>query len=220
MSLLLLALLAVQTPLDEGTFVVRADTAVVARETFRLDQLRGRAGGAAWSLAASARYDRPGTVVLAPVLELAADSQPETLEFDVVRDHEAWRILAQLSPGRFTVRMLGRRSERAREFPVAGPTVVLDDSVYAPYLFAAWRARPQPVAITAIVARAGRRDALTVQDLGPTATTLNRDPALLRHVTVLGGPNRRVDLWLDDEGRLLKVDIPSRGVRVERLPPA
>jgi hypothetical protein len=42
----------------------------------------------------------------------------------------------------------------------------------------------------------------------------------LRHVTVTGGPNGQVDVWLDDAGRLVKVEIPSRRVRVERQPPA
>ena len=82
------------------------------------------------------------------------------------------------------------------------------------------QARAQPVRITALVPRAGRRDELMVQDLGAAATTLNRDPATLRHITATGGPNQVVHLWLDAAGRLLKVEIPSRRLRVERLPPA
>jgi len=210
--MLLIALLALQAPLDQGTFVVRDDTAEIAREAFRLSSVRVGLNGTGWALAATTRYDRVRPIVsLAPILTVQSDSQPLSLEFEVADPREPLRILGQSARGRFTVRMLGRRSERAREFPVAGRTVVLDDSVYTLYVFAAWEARLQPVEVTALVPRAGRRE---------TATTLNRDPAALRHITVTGGANQLVHLWLDSSGHLVKVEIPSRRLRVERLPAA
>ena len=213
--------LAVQAPLDQGTLVVRDDSAAIAREAFRLSAVRVGLNGTGWALAATARYDRGRPIVsLAPTLTVQSDSQPLSLEFEVADPREPLRILGQSARGRFTVRLLGLRSERAREFPVAGRTVVLDDSVYALYVFAAWEARPQPVEVTALVVRAGRRETLSLQDLGMTPTTLNRDPATLRHITVTGGANQLVHLWLDASGHLLKVEIPSRRVRVERVPPA
>ena len=221
MSMLLIALLALQAPLDQGTFVVRDDTAEIAREAFRLSSVRVGLNGTGWALAATTRYDRVRPIVsLAPILTVQSDSQPLSLEFEVADPREPLRILGQSARGRFTVRMLGRRSERAREFPVAGRTVVLDDSVYALYVFAAWEARFQPVEVTALVPRAGRRETLSIQDVGTTATTLNRDSAALRHITVTGGANQLVHLWLDASGHLVKVEIPSRRLRVERLPAA
>jgi hypothetical protein len=219
MSLLFFALLAWQAPIDEGTLVVRVDTAVIARETFRLAGVRIGAGGTGWTLASTARYHRP-VLVLAPILEVTGDSQPSSLEFDVADPRDPQRIRGQLSRGRFTARFLGRRTERAREFPVTGRTVVLDDSVFAPYLFVAWQAGPRPVEITAIVPRAGRRETLVIRDLGVGPTLLNRAPVQLRHVTVAGGANQLVDVWLDENARLCKVEIPSRHLRAERLPPA
>jgi len=220
-SALLVALLALQGPLDEGTFVVREDTSEIARETFRLAEARIGLGGMGWALATAVRYDHSRPVIgLAPTLTVQSDSQPLSLEFEVADPREPLRILGQAARGRFTVRVLGRRSERAREFPVAGRTVVLDDSAYALYVFVAWQARAQPVQVAGLVPRADRRVALTVQDLGMGATTLNRDPATLRHITVTGGANQLVHLWLDATGRLLKVEIPSRRLRIERRPPA
>jgi hypothetical protein len=219
MSLLVFALLAWQTPIDEGTLIVRADTAVIARETFRLASVRIGVGGTGWTLASTTRYNRP-VLVLAPILEITADSQPSSLEFDVADPRDPRRIRGQLSRGRFTTRYLARRTERAREFPVVGRTVLLDDSVFAPYLFVAWRARPQPVEMAAMVPRADRVETLVIQDLGVGPTLLNRVPVQLRHVTVIGGANHLVDVWLDENARLCKVEIPSRHLRVERLPPA
>jgi hypothetical protein len=216
----LLAVLALQAPVDEGTLVIRADSAELARESFRLAALPAAAGGG-WTLAATARYaaSRP-IVVLDPIVSLGPDSAPKSLEYTVADPREPRRILGQLARGRFTIRTLGRKSEHAREFPAAGPApvVVLDDSVFALYLPAAWHARSRPVAVTAIFPRAGRSEPVTVQDLGIQPATLNRDPAALRHVRVSGGANREVDVWLWPDGRLAKVEVPSRGLAAERAP--
>jgi hypothetical protein len=218
-STLLLALVALQAPLDEGSLVVREDSVEVAREAFRLSSARVGPEGRGWKLASTARYDRTRPVVVFdPIVEIGADSLPATLEYTVADPREPLRILGQLSRNRFTVRLLGRRTERAREFPVVPPVVLLDDSVFALYLPAAWHARPRPVEITAIFPRNGRRELVAVQDLGVEPTTLNRDPASLRHVSVTGGANRLVHLWLGPDGRLLKVEIPSRRITAERGP--
>lgn len=221
MTALLCALAFLQAPLDEGTYVVREDSVEVAREGFRLARGRLASGGIGWSLATTVRYDRTRPViVLAPILEVGDDSLPLALQYDVADPREPMRILGQLGRGRFTVRFLARATEKAREFPATGPTVVLDDSVFALYLFAAWRAGPPstPVAVTAIVPRGVRREALVVRDHGEEATTLNRDAVTLRHVTVSGGANELVHLWLSADRRLLKVEVPSRRLVVERVP--
>lgn len=223
MTAFLLTLAVLQAPspsvLDEGRFAVRQDAVEIAQEDFRLSHGRLALTGTGWILATTVRYDhtRP-VVVLAPILEVSDDSLPVTLQYDVADPRQPVRILGQLGRGRFTVRILARATEKAREFPVVGTTVVLDDSVFALYVFAAWRAGPGPVAVTAVVPRGARQETLTVQDLGVQATTLNRDRASLRHVTVTGGANQLVHLWLASDGRLLKVEIPTRRLVVERVP--
>jgi len=217
-SALLLLLAAIQgappPPLDAGSFVVRRDTVEIAREEFRL--FAGRPAGG-WSLAATTRYGfGPQGVMLAPILEVAADSTPLALEYAVGDPRDPVRILGQTGHSRFTLRYLGRARERAREVPAAPNTVVLDDSVFALYLFAAWLARPAPGRLTAILPRGPRLEALTVQDLGVQPTTLNRDPTTLRHVAITGGTAGPAHLWLDREGRLVKVELPERHVVAER----
>lgn len=215
----LLALALLQAPIDEGVFVVREDSLDVARESFRVSSGRLSAGGLGWTLATTIRYDRQRpVVVLSPLLEVGLDSLPLTLQYDVADPREPARILGQLGRGRFTVRVLARAAERAREFPANGHTVILDDSVFALYQVVAWFAGPAPVSLTAILPRGARREVLRVQDEGLAPTTLNRDPALLRHLSVTGGANQQVDLWLAADGRLLKVAIPTRRLVAERVP--
>jgi hypothetical protein len=220
-ELLVLALLALQAPLDQGVLVIREDTVEVARETFQLSRVRIGLRETGWRLAARARYDhtRP-VVVLAPILEVSSDSQPLSLDLEVANPHEPLRIRGEVARERLTVRYLGRRIERAREVPITGPAVILDDSVFAPYVFAAWRARQGRVDLLAVVPRADRREVVTVEDLGSATTTLNGDPATLRHLRLTGGANEVVHLWLDANGFLDKIEIPSRHLRVERQPPA
>ncbi|PYO93703.1 MAG: hypothetical protein DMD62_08665 [Gemmatimonadetes bacterium] len=218
-GLFLLSLLqAAGSPLDEGVFVVRVDTQEVARESFRLSHGRLSRGETGWTLATTIRYDRARPViVLAPILEVNGDTMPVMLQYDVADPRQPSRILGELGRGRFTVRMVARATERAREFSTGDKAVVLDDSVFALYLFAAWRAAAGPTPLTAIFPRALRRDAVQVQDHGQASTSLNRDPARLRHITVDGGGPETVHLWLDDNGRLMKLEIPSRHLNVERL---
>ena len=215
----LLALALLQTPIDQGTLVIRQDSVDVAHEGFRLTAGRLSSGNAGWSLAATVRYDRVRPVLsLAPILEVGADSLPLALQYDVADPREPLRILGQLGRGRLTVRIIARSVERAREFPTTGNTVVLDDSVYAFYVFAAWRAGAAPTAINAIFPRALRREALAVADAGLASVTVNHDARTLRHVTVTGGVNGVVHLWLDTAGHLQRIEIPSRHIVVERLP--
>jgi len=219
MNAWLLALAVLQAPLDEGTFVVREDTVEVARESFRLAHGRLARGGIGWTLATTIRYDRTRpVVVLAPILDVTTDTLPATLQYDVADPRQPVRILGELGRGRFSVRFVARTTERAREFPAGGRPVVLDDSVFALYLFAAWRANGQPGELTAIVPRGLRREAVEVQDQGLAPTTVNHASVTLRHITVTGGPNLVVHLWIDAAGRLMKVEVPSRRLSAERAP--
>jgi hypothetical protein len=216
----LLALALLQAPLDEGAFIVREDTLEVARESFRLKQGRPARGATGWTLSTAIRYDRSRpVVVLSPLLEVGADTLPTTLQYDVADPREPVRILGELGRGRFTVRFLARTAERAREFPADRRAVVLDDSVFALYLFASWRAAAAPGPLTAIIPRGLRRETVQIQDQGLASTTLNGHPTALRHVTLTGGANAVVHLWLDAAGRLMKVEIPSRRLTAERVPP-
>ena len=213
---LILAAAQAPAPLDQGTFIIKRDTSEIAREEFRL--LAGRPA-AGWSLGATARYNHGHPrAVLSPILTLAPDTAPLTLQYDVADPAEQVRILGQAGRGRFTLRYLAHGSERARELPAGSNTVVLDDSVFALYTFAVWHARAAPVTLTAIFPRGARRETLTVQDRGPEATVLNRDAATLRHITVSGGSSGPVDLWVDAAGRLMKLQFPDRHLVVERLP--
>ncbi len=214
----LLLAAALQGTIDQGVLVIRRDTLEIGRESFRLTGAPSR-GDTSWTLATTVRFDRGRPIVtLNPVLVVGRDSQPRTLQYAVSDADGARTILAGLNRSRLTVREVSPGAERAREYYVPGPAVVLDDSVFTLYAIAAWRAGPRPVTVTAIYPRSGRQETLTVVDRGVEATTVNRDPARLRRVSVTGGAAGPVEVWLAPEGTVLKIELPARGLRAERRP--
>jgi hypothetical protein len=221
--LLATSLLLAQAPtgvIDQGVLVVRRDSLEVARETFHLLERRPGDPASGWLLKASARWAGLSgyATVLAPVVELAPDSSPVALAYDVSANGKSQHITGEPGPGRFTLRYLAPGVERARELATGPLIVIADDSVFSLYLFVAWHVGPAPTRVTAIFPRTTGRVTLTVTDLGVEATTLNRDPATLHHVLIAGGPIGPVHVWLDAQGRLMKVEVPDQALRAERLP--
>lgn len=220
----LLALLA-QVPatgvIDQGTLAIRADTQEVGRETFSVLERHVGDRTSGWLIDASARWPGGGVgrpAVFAPVIEIGSDSLTQALSFNVTGGPAPIRISGVPGRGRFTLRAVSPGVERAREVASDSSLVIIDDSVFTPYLLVAWRARTEPESLTAIFPRTAQRARLAVQDLGSETTTVNRDQATLRHVLITGGPAGPVHVWLGSGSRLMKVEIPDRKLIAERLP--
>jgi hypothetical protein len=205
--------------IDQGTFVIRADTQEVGRETFRVLERRVGDSTSGWLFDINARWTGTGQPALyAPVIEIGRDSMTQALSFNVSGGATRLLISGQPNRNRFTLRYLSPGVERARELPADRALVVIDDSVFTPYLLIAWRARATPESLTVVFPRSAVRARVTMQDLGAESTTLNRDQATLRHVLISGGPAGPVHLWLGSAGRLMKVELPDRKLTAERLP--
>lgn len=222
MILVLALLLQAPSPggvIDQGTFVIRADTQEVGRETFRVLERRVGDSTSGWLFDVNARWTGTGRPALyAPVIEIGRDSMTQALSFDVSGGPAPVRISGQPNRNRFTLRYVSPGLERARELPADRALVVIDDSVFTPYLLVAWRARATQESLTVVFPRSAVRARVAIQDLGAESTTLNRDQATLRHVLISGGPSGPVHLWLGSGGRLMKVEVPDRKLTAERLP--
>lgn len=205
--------------LDQGTLVIRVDTQEVGRETFRVLERHVGDSMIGWLLHASARWTGTGRpAVYAPVIEISRDSMTQALYFEVSGGPAPIRITGQPARNRFTLRYVSPGVERARELAADAGVVVIDDSVFTPYLLLAWRARAAAESVTAVFPRSALHTRVAAQDLGSETTTLNRDQATLRHVLITGGPSGPVHLWLGTGGRLMKVEMPHRKLVAERLP--
>ena len=156
-----------------------------------------------------ARY--PGTrprIQVSVLLERSPEGTLSTAQFDVQTQEHAWRTYAAATQGRLTVRSATQGREAAREYPAGPGTVVLDDSVYAPWIAVANLATDGGAQLHAIWPRTGRRGIITARRLATTSPG--------RAVEVTGADTARIELSSDEQ--LLRVILPGRDIVVSPVP--
>ncbi|MDH3496142.1 MAG: hypothetical protein OER21_05225 [Gemmatimonadota bacterium] len=122
------------------------------------------------------------------------------------------RVVATAGARRVTVRMVSGEGESAREYPGSGRALLADERMLS--LFAlAGRLEPGPVTVYA-PPPGGRRQA-TLEDRGAELLP-DGNGASARHLILRSGEDI-TDIWLDADGRLLRVAIPSRSLVADRL---
>lgn len=141
-------------------------------------------------------------------LERAPDGSLTAAQLDEQTPDHAWRTYAAVSPGRLTVRSATEGRESAREYPAGPRTVVLDDSLYAPWIAVASFATDSGASLEAVWLRSGRRATITAR----------------RRATPDGGASVEVSgaltatLTLTRDGHLLRIILPDRGIAVAPPP--
>jgi len=123
---------------------------------------------------------------------------------------EALRLAVTVGPRRITVRVASSAGEAAREYPGGSATLVADERVLTLYALAAGIA---PGAVTVYGPPPGGRRTGTLE-LGHDPLPGASGPT--RHMILRSGEDV-VNLWYDPSGRLLRVEIPSRGLNGERV---
>jgi len=124
---------------------------------------------------------------------------------------EALRVAVTVGPTRMTIRMATPTGEIAREYPGGGRGLVADERVLSLYALLAGVA-PGPV--TVFGPPPGGRRSGTLED-GGTAPSQGGGPPTRR--LVLRSGEDVANVWLDDAGRLVRVEVPSRRLVAERV---
>lgn len=200
--------------IDEGTLEVRRGDVVLARESFTVARTSADRH-AGWRIAATVHYpaDQP-RVTLSPIVELGPDSLPRMVQFDA-RDRGEQRVLAEFGRRRLTVRIISSSGESAREYPTPRRPLVVDDSVLSLYAVPPGLA-PGRVRLTA--PRQGVQSDYVLENRGLDETTLaGRRQQLVHLVLTSRSDDDARHLWYDQEGRLMKVEIPGRQLVAERV---
>jgi hypothetical protein len=199
-----------QRVLDSGTLLVSHAGAIIGKEEFVVRAGRA-AGDRGWTIAARIFHPagRPQHN-LAAVLELAADSQPASLPIDQL-DPKSSQVYAELVPRRVSIRTVREAHESVRQYPAPGRPWLTDDSVFSLHAIPpAGSAGP----VLLLSPRTGLRMSATWSDRGVEVTEVNGEAVSLRHILVSGIAPR--DLWYDDRGRLIKVEVPTLGLTAVR----
>jgi hypothetical protein len=204
------------TTVDAGSFTITRDGAAAGREEFVIRSTPGPTGRQYVASATVTIADRR----LAPALNTDSSGAPVKYQVETRAGGDDRELLSgQVGRGRFSARVQSARGESAKEYIVANGALILDDDVFHQYFFLSRRAPVGPVPV--VVPRRSTQLTMRVEPLGGERVTVGGRALEARRfrLTEPGGTVR--ELWTDDAGRVLRVEIPSRGVvAVRDDPPA
>jgi hypothetical protein len=217
-----LSALVVATPaaaqtvqLDEGTFRLLVGGREVGVETF---SIRRNGEGADAVVIAQGRVvlnDNGGSEVIANVQVAGAGLRPVAYDLEL-RGADARRIRGSVTGSRASARTLSPTGETMREYLVTDGAVILDDGVAHHYYFVAQRAAAGAVRAPVMVPRESRQLVATMSMGGEESVSAGGTTTRARRLTVEppGGDTRHV--WIDAQGRVLRVEVPGRSYTAVR----
>lgn len=191
--------------LDEGAFRILIDGREVGRETFAIRQ--SGTGDAAVVLAQGrvTLDDRE----LDARLELSSGLRPAAYQVQV-EGAEDRRITGQIAGGRFSAKILSPGGEMMREYLTSDGAVLVDDGVAHHYYFIARAFGQGHASVPLIIPQQNRQVSASIRSAGSESIEAGGSSTSGQHLIIepSGGDTRHV--WVDDEGRVLRVEIPSR----------
>ena len=203
------------TTLDEGTFTITRNGTPVGRESFSIRSSPGGIGGPVVQARATVSYDDRR---LTPVLKSDANGSPTEYQLEVRAGANASEVLkGVIRRGRFSATMQTPRGENLKEYVVSEGALVLDEDVFHQYYFLARGNRTGAVPV--VVPHRNVQVVMRIEDRGPASVTIGGQSIAGRALVLVepGGANR--EIWVDSQGRVLKVAIPSRGLLALRDEP-
>ena len=204
------------TVVDEGTFILRENGREVGREVFAIRR-SGTGPGAV--VVAQGRVDLGEADDLVTSLEVSGEGfRPATYAVQVEGDAPQ-RIAGRVAGGRFSARIISPAGEMMREYLAGEGAVIVDEGVAHQYYFIAQRLDGSSFTVPLIIPRQSRQVSAAVSVGEPASITIGGRSIMARRLDVrpTGLPDRAV--WVDDQGRVLRLEIQSRGMTAEREAP-
>jgi len=108
--------------------------------------------------------------------------------------------------------------EAQREFPASDRTVLLErEVVLLYYLLGPWADASEPVTITVLDPRTSRQTRMRVIPSGRETVRVGMTQIEAAWLRLEGGDGER-HVWIDDQGRVLRVRLPDAGFLARRVP--
>jgi hypothetical protein len=186
-----------QTLIDEGSFTISRNGQTIGREQFSIRSSPGTLGTTYTAYGTTTYSDRR----LDPRLVTDAEGAPMRYEVETRVGPEREQLLSgQVQRGRFSARTQTPRGMSARE-----------------YIFVARADRSGTVPV--VVPRRNVQVAMQVEVKGFERLTIGGTPIEARRLAVIEPNGDTRDVWVDGQGRVLRVAIPARGVVAQRDDP-
>ena len=199
---------------DEGSFTISREGTRIGREEFAIRRTPNPGGDVLVANATVVYTDRR----LSPALQTDAAGAPLRYQVEVTVGSDVQeRLQGRVGRGRFSAQLRTPRGESAREYVVADGALILDDDVFHQYYFLARSGRGGLVPV--VVPRRNVQVTMRVDNEGADAVTIRgtRIAATRYAMTEPDGSTRRI--WVDGEGRVLRVTLDARGITALRDDP-
>ncbi len=204
--------------LDEGTFAVSLTGGGAGTETFTVR--RAGSGNDArviaqahlqWSLPSGARD-------VVPLLEARGRALGVYAYQVEVSGDEREEIYLRAEGRRFVANVRSDAGEQQREYRFRPGSVILEEAVAHQYFLLAPALAAGAESLWVLTPRAGdvRRFELSVE--GDASVRVGSQPMSATHVTLTSGEDVR-EVWLDEQGRVLRVEVPALGFVANRQDP-
>ena len=193
------------TVVDEGSFTLTRDGRT-GREDFRI--VRTPSGSGVVLVAAGTAVlgtTRTVTALRTDTLGAPLAYQLEGREAGDVRE----RVSVQVGRGRISARAQSSRGESAREYFLKEGILVLDEDVVHQYYFLALH--PERSTVSVVLPRRNVISELRVMNKGDEPIEIAGSRVVARHLGFADGAGER-DVWVDTQGRVLRVDAPTLGL--------
>lgn len=202
---------------DEGGFRLLVDGREVGRETF---SIRQRGAGADVVLIAQGRVvidtGQAGEELTTSLEVAGAGLRPVAYQIEV-RGPEPQNIAGRMTGRRFSARIRSPAGERMREYLASDGAILADDGIAHHLYFVGRKAGTGDGSVPLIIPRQGRQITAAVSARGNEAIELAGERRSARRLLVDGADGHERHLWLDENGRVLRVEIPTRRYVAERL---
>jgi hypothetical protein len=198
---------------DEGSFTITRSGTKIGQEEFAIRRTGGPGGDMLVANATVVYTDRR----LSPALQTDAAGTPLRYQVEVSVGSDVERLQGRVGRGRFSAQLRTPRGESAREYVVADGALILDDDVFHQYYFLAHARRTGLVPV--VIPRRNVQVTMRVDEEGADVLTIggSRIAATRYAIGEPGDGTRRI--WVDAQGRVLKVTLDARGITATRDSP-
>lgn len=199
-----------QATVDEGSFTITRGGERIGREDF---VIRRNADVLVASATVTINDHR-----LSPALQTSAEGAPMRYQVEVRTGNEVQeRLSGQIGRGRFSARVKTPRGESAKEYVVSDGALVLDDEVFHQYYFLAKGSHSGAVPV--VIPRRNIQVSMRVESRGEERVTIGGTAVAARHLVLTEPDGGARHVWVDGEGRVLKVTLEERGITALRDEP-
>ncbi|HUG41382.1 MAG TPA: hypothetical protein VMM12_12920 [Longimicrobiales bacterium] len=200
------------TVIDEGSFRLSIRGTPVGTETFAI---RRSGTGDATTHVAQGRIALDSGEQTRALLQIEGPGlRPSAYQIEVTGP-EKQSIRGQAAGNRFRATIVSTSGETMREYIASEGAIILDDGVAHQYYFLAGVAA-QGGRVPVIIPRQSRQISATVTAAGTeTLRVAGSQVSAHRIVVEPAGLSRRI-IWVDDQGRVLRLEIPDDSFVAER----